>query len=247
MDARILELSEWRTPASDYGVAQIGNYRIAKHIYQPGIYVYHGIDGYTLFSARKPLTGTTLMELRPDKFGTLRWKEWMVDSPTDYRAMQKYAEKAQGRVLTTGLGLGLIVHELCKNSKVSSITVVEISPAVIELIKDYLPHDPRVNVICEDFWKFIDQDNSRWGSMIVDIWVYWGLKQQLEMYRNEILPADKRLRTKYPDTQIVFHGFAGMPTIEQLDEVVLNGEDTNPLIIDPLIYGLGDNNVGVRE
>ena len=238
MDIKALELTEWNTPASLYQVQQVGNYRIGRHTYQPGFYVYHGMDGYSLFVVKKPLRATVLMELRPNKFGTLGWKEWMVDSPTDYRAMQKYAERAYGKVLTTGLGLGLVTHELCKNDRVESITIVEISPTVIELIQKYLPDDPRIKVECGDFWKFIDQDGSKWDTIIVDIWVFWGLEQQMEIYRNEIIPANAKLRAKYPEAQIVCHGFAGMPTIEQLDKTIRDGDDTNPLIIDPLIYGL---------
>jgi len=234
----ILEIPGWETPASKYGVAQVGNHRIAKHIYQPGLYTYHGIDGYSLFSVIKPLTATTLMELRADRRNTLRWHEWMVDSPTDYRAMCKYAEKSYGNVLTSGLGLGLITHELCKNRKVESITVVEISPEVIELVKGYLPDDQRVHIIEGDFWKFIDKDNSTWDCIIVDIWVYYGLEQQLEMYQDEIVPASIKLKGRYPNANIVFHGFAGMPSEEALAEVMGNGDKTNPLVIDPLIYGL---------
>ena len=243
MDVRALELDEWQTPATDYQVEQLGNYRLAKHIYQPGLYVYHGMDGYSLFVAKKPLISTTLMELRPNRLGTLRWKEWMVDSPTDYRAMQKYAENSYGNVLTTGLGLGLVTHELCKNDKVDSVTVVEISPEVINLISKYLPDDKRINVIQSDFWKFIEQDESQWDIMIVDLWVFWGLEQQLAMYKDEILPASEKLKSKYPETQMFFHGFAGMPTLEKLDEVTFNGDDTNPMVIDPLIYGLGEDDL----
>ena len=144
VDIKALEITEWKTPATDYNVRQVGNYRIGKHTYQPGFYAYHGIDGYAIFSIKRPLRMTSLMELRANNLGMLHWKEWMVDIPTDYRAMQKYAERAYGRVLTSGLGLGLVTHELCKNDKVESITVVEISPSVIEFVKGYLPPDPRI-------------------------------------------------------------------------------------------------------
>ena len=238
MQVKVLELSEWNTPASNYQIAQVGDYRIGKHTYKPGLYAYHGMDGYTLFTVKKPIEATTLLQRREQR---LSWREWMVDSPTDYRAMQIYAEKAYGKVLTCGLGLGLVTHELCKNSQVESITIVEISPSVIELISGYLPIDSRINIICEDFWKFIDRDNSQWDVIIADIWVYWGLEQQLDMYKKEIIPASERLKNKYPEAQIVFHGFAGMPTLDELNEVIANGDETNPMVIDPLIYGLGSN------
>ena len=241
METKILELSEWETPASHYAVEQKGNHRIAKHTYRPGLYVYHGMDGYSLFSVKTPLESTTLMELAPNSLGTLRWKEWMVDSPTDYRAMQIYGQKASGKVLTTGLGLGLLAHELVQNDKVTKITIVELSQSVIDLIGGYLPNDSRIEIVCEDFWKFVDKDNTKWDSIVADIWVFWGLEQQLSMYKNDIMPANERLKAKYPDAWITFHGFAGLPTLEQLEAVEAAGDSTNPLVIDPLIYGLGKN------
>ena len=239
MDIKVLEITDWNTPASEYKPEQVANHRLGNHTYRPGIYPYHGMDGYTAFTLTKPTRVTTLLELATNSVGTLRWKEWMVDSPTDYRAMQKYALGANGRVLTTGLGLGLVTHELCKNDKVDSITIVELSPSVIKLVGKYLPDDPRITIVNENFWTYIDKDNSQWDNMIIDIWVYWGLEQQYSMYKSEILPASKKLKDKYPDTNIVFHGFAGLPTEEQLDKVVADGNITNPLVIDPLIYGLG--------
>lgn len=227
----MMELEEWKTPASDYQMKQVGDCRIAKYTFQVGYYPYHGIDGYTFFSVKKPLICTTLLQ---KKEGGLGWREWMVDSPTDYRAMQIYARKAYGKVLTTGLGLGLVTHELCKNDRVESITIVELNPNVIELIQGYLPNDPRIKIVNQDLWEFIKEDNTRWDCMIVDIWVYWGRGQQIELYKQEIIPYSKMLSSKYPEAQITFHGFAGMPTLPQLEEALTKGEDT-----DKLIYGLG--------
>ena len=235
MDIKVLEIAEWSTPASIYHVAQVGSHRIAKHTFFPGFYPYHGMDGYTIFSVKKEIVTTTLLEQTPNR---LHWREWMVDSPTDYRAMQKYAEVAYGKVLTAGLGLGLLVHELCKNPCVESITVVEKSSSIVDLIKNYLPDDSRIHIELGDIWSFIAFDNSLWDYIIMDIWVYYGLEQQLEMFKGEIIPANKRLKAKYPQANIVFHGFAGMPNLSELEEVARQGNETNPLVIDPLIYGL---------
>lgn len=236
MDVKVLEIAEWVTPATCYHINQVGDYRLGKHTYQRGYYSYHGMDGFTFFRARHPLEATTLLQQRP---GRVSWREWMVDSPTDYRAMQIYAQAARGKVLTTGLGLGLVTQELCKNPNVTSITVIEISPNVIELIKGYLPQDSRIQLICQDFWDFIERDASCWDTIIVDIWVFWGCDQQVKIYKEEIVPENKKLKAKYPGTQIFFHGFAGMPTLEQIDQALAQGDD-----VDPMIYGLGKNGTG---
>lgn len=233
MQIQVLEMNKWETPASRYEKKVVGDYMLHKKTNKSGYYAYHGIDGYTMLYVRYPYQTTILMQQRE---GRLSWREWMVDSPTDYRAMQKYAEAATGRVLTTGLGLGLVTHELCKNPTVTDITVVEISPNVVELVSGYLPHDERIHIIVDDFWKFVEKDRETWDCIIVDIWVYYGREQQIEQYVKEIVPANVRLREKYPTAKLFFHGFAGMPTLDELEKTERAGDDTNPLI-----YGLGGN------
>ncbi len=222
-------LDNWVTPATAYPEEQVANYCIGKHTLDKGSHRYYGMDGYDSFTVENPIELTALKELRNGE-----WKTWMLDSPTDYRAMQKYAKRAYGRVLTTGLGLGLLIHELCKNDKVKSITVVEISPPVFVLVRKYLPEDGKIEVVVDNFWKFIFLDDSKWDTIIVDLWVFSRIGEQMEQYRADIVPANKQLRAKYPEAQILFHGFAGLPTLEQLDRDVLNRKDT-----EELIYGLG--------
>ena len=142
----VLVLDNWVTPASAYPEEQIANYSIGRRTLEKGSHRYYGMDGYDSFTVENSIELTTLNELRMGK-----WNTWMLDSPTDYRAMQKYAKRAYGRVLTTGLGLGLLVHELCKNSKITSITVVEISQPVFVLVRKHLPVDSRIEVILEPF------------------------------------------------------------------------------------------------
>ena len=225
--AEALQLNSWETPASSYQEEQIGGHCIGRHTYEVGRYRYYGMDGYKYFDVATPLILTTLKELRDGQ-----WEEWMTDSPTDYRAMQKYARDAGGHVLTSGLGLGLVVHELCKGCAVDSITIVEQSPSVMALVGKHLPKDNRIKLLWGDFWKFVFLDDGRWDTIIVDLWVARGTKQHMEIYHNEILPANKRLKEKYPGAQIVFHAFAGMPTEGQIVEAAHRGT------IDEAMWGL---------
>jgi len=229
-DTKTLELSSWETPASPYQEEQIGGYCIGKHIYEVGRYRNYGMDGYKYFDVVSPLTLTTLKELKKGE-----WEEWMADSPTDYRAMQKYAEHAYGNVLTSGLGLGLLIHELCRYRAVDSITIIETSPEVMALTGKYIPRDRNIKLLWGDFWKFVCMDDSKWDWIIVDLWAIRGTKRHIEIYKDEIIPATKQLKDKYPEAQIVFHGFAGNPTIEQLNKSVHDGST------DELFWGLGDN------
>jgi len=226
--SKVLTLSHWETPASPYPEERVGDYCIGKHTYEIGRYGYNGMDGYDYFDVKSPLTLTTLNELKDGQ-----WAEWMTDSPTDYGAMQRYAGQAEGNVLTCGLGLGLIVHEMYKNDKIKNITIIEQSPSVMALVEKYLPKDSHIKLLWGDFWKFIFLDDSKWDWIIVDLWTIRGTKRHLEIYNQEILPANKQLRTKYPEAQVVFHAFAGMPTPEQLNKSLFVGNT------DAILWGLG--------
>lgn len=227
---KALKISEWETPASSYPEERVGNFRIGKHVYEKGARSYNGIDGYRMFYAENPLTLTTLQEFRGEK-----WNTWMVDAPTDYKAMQKYAEVSYGKVLTTGLGLGLVVHELCKNESVTEITVVEKSREVVTLVGKHLPLDNRITIKLDDFWKFIELDDSKWDFILVDLWVFHENDKHIKLYKEEVIPASKILKKKYPEARVIFHAFAGMPSLEEISTVLLSGKDVNHLI-----YGLSE-------
>ena len=225
----VLWLDSWSTHASAYQEEQAGNFCIGRHVYKPGIYNYPGMDGHKFFVATSPLTITTLREYHHNC-----WNTWMVDTPSDFRAMQKYAARASGNVLTTGLGLGLVAHELCLNDAVEGVTVVERSPEVIALVAKYLPQDGRIKVVCDDFWRFVMLDDTAWDSIIVDHWVFHRVDEQAAIYLNEVIPFNKSLSRKYPKANIVFHAFAGMPDPAEVKRSPL-GKD-----LGMLIWGLTD-------
>lgn len=196
-----LDIDSWETPASAYPEERVGDYRIVKQVRAPGRYLYHH-DGYGVYRATQPLSITHLQELRDG-----HWQTWMVDSPRDYRSMQKYAERASGRVLTSGLGLGLLVHELWKNPAVETVTVVENNPAVMALTGKHLPRHPRLELEWGDFWQFIVCDDREWDWVIVDIWVYTGFERYSELLQQEVLPMEAHLQARYPAAKLAFHGF----------------------------------------
>lgn len=200
--SKILDIEEWHTVASEYDRRQVGNYRITDCLYRPGLYPYYFMDGNIFFRFKKTERLTLLQEQRDGE-----WHDWMIDSPMDVMAMEKYAERAEGDVLCGGLGLGIIAHKLANNRKVKSITIVELSPEVIELTGKYLPLVD-VRVVQEDFWQFTKQDDGKWGMVIVDIWSTKGRDQHRKVFKEQVIPANTYIRQKYPESVIVFHGFA---------------------------------------
>lgn len=202
------ELTGWHTPATDYPEQQYGSFRIKRTAYA-GYYQNWGIDGYIFFRAKKRIPITNLQELRGKT-----WHTWMVDDPPHWRAMEIYAEHSEGDILCAGLGLGLILHALAKNDKVKSITCVELNSDVIELIDPYLSKLPKPIVIVQDnFYDYIRRTNSKWGGIIVDLWVA-NEKTKMGIYYHEVLPLAAELCMKYPNIPITYHGFSTVSSIQ---------------------------------
>ena len=166
---KILEIEDYKTPASAYPKKQVGDARIIKIYYRKGFYKMHLIKGYTYYHLTKR-TKITVLQLLQNK----RWTDWMVDDPLHWYGMQEFAERARpGKVLVAGLGLGLIVHALVKRKDISEIKVVEINKNVIELISPLLPKDNRIEIHHDDYYKFIRKlrdEGYKPDTIICDIW-----------------------------------------------------------------------------
>jgi len=81
-----------------------------------------------------------------------------------------YAVKKHGtNVLINGLGLGVALTAVLKNEKVQSVTVVELSQDVIDLVGPTYK-DPRVEIIHADALKFTPPKNKRYSHVWHDIW-----------------------------------------------------------------------------
>jgi spermidine synthase len=81
-------------------------------------------------------------------------------------------------VLIIGGGDGLGLRELLKYNSVQRVTLVDLDPAITTLFAQHptlsqLNHhaydDPRVRVINQDAWKFIEQSQQRYDVIIVDL------------------------------------------------------------------------------
>jgi hypothetical protein len=206
MNSEVLFLDSWETPATSYAQRTIGDMRIDRVMYGRGVYHMWGIDGYRFFHPRKPIPVTRLQQMKKG-----RWRDWMVDDPPHWRAMQIYAQQAKGKVLTSGLGLGLVAHELVKNPQVETVTVVEQSPDVIQLVGEYLPAG--VKVVKGDFYTFIDSEPTAWNTIIIDLWVAGNVKEKMRLYYQEAVPLYAKLRLQYPEAVLVFHGFVTLGDI----------------------------------
>jgi len=187
----VLSVREWRTPATDYPEQSFGTAEIKK-VRQPiGLYLMEGVAGYDLWYNEKPITVTTLK---------VKGKTWMVDDPINWKGMEILGKAARGKVLTGGLGLGLILHSLAKNPNVTSIDVVENNEDVIKLMKDKLP-DKKVRIIKGDMMNK-DILGKEYDTIILDLWTGKGT---LPIFA-EMMGAFTTFKYWYPNANIYIWG-----------------------------------------
>lgn len=194
----MLTYPSWHTPATDYPRRQVGSFRIASHRYAKGFYRMSGLRDSAMFEAVRPLTITNLQERRNGK-----WETWMVDDPPHWEAMKFYASKAHGAVLTTGLGLGLVLHALKDNPGVESVTVVERSADVIALMNG---HVPSYTVVHDDFYLFLDSTAQTFDTCIIDLWVANSVETKMRAL-SEAAQTYVAVQQRWPTAHLFFHGF----------------------------------------
>lgn len=103
-------------------------------------------------------------------------REWMTLLPNEIQTTLPAVERAHGRVLTYGLGLGYFAFRASCKEDVSSVTVVEKSPELLELFRTVLlpqfPHPERIRLVCEDAFAFAGNlsPDSPFDYVFADIW-----------------------------------------------------------------------------
>jgi len=151
--------------ALSYKEQKVGHAEISKYTYKPGHYLMEGIDGYLYFKVVKPLQITNL-KISGDVV--------MVDDPLHWIGIKRIAEACHGKVLIGGLGLGIILHHLKNNKKVTKIVVCEIDKDVIELISPVLPDDSRVMILHKDVFTIPDESIKAFDVIFLDVLVKKG-------------------------------------------------------------------------
>jgi spermidine synthase len=88
------------------------------------------------------------------------------------------AAKSRSRVLVLGGGDGMAVRELLKYPDVERVTVVDLDPAVITMARTYAPvrllnqdsfAAPRVQVLNQDAFTFVQRDANQYSVIIADL------------------------------------------------------------------------------
>ncbi|MBE6571702.1 MAG: hypothetical protein E7656_05610 [Ruminococcaceae bacterium] len=105
-------------------------------------------------------------------------REWMLVTPNEINTMKKPIEKAHGRVLTYGLGLGYFAYMASLKENVTSVTVIERDKCAIELFeKHILPQfdgKEKIKVVEFDALFFAAEQKSKnsaeYDFVFADVW-----------------------------------------------------------------------------
>lgn len=92
----------------------------------------------------------------------------MSNTPMEQRTHIKAINKAQGNVLVAGLGLGMYLQNIKDKEDVTSITVVEKSKEVIELVAKYFKDCQKIRIVNEDIFNYTP--DIKFDFAFLDIW-----------------------------------------------------------------------------
>lgn len=123
---------------------------------------------------------------------------WMTDTPAEANTINPCAEKAHGKVVTFGLGIGYFVYMALINPNVESVTIVEHSSSVISMFKKCLlpqfPSNKKIEIIEGDAFEYFNEEFlSQFDYAFVDIWKSSddGFEMIQKMLENYLPPLDK--------------------------------------------------------
>jgi hypothetical protein len=96
----------------------------------------------------------------------------MSDTPDEIADALPFLYQARGHVLINGLGLGTTVDLALLREDVEHVTVIEISPEVIELVGKHLleKHGEYLDIIQADALTWKAPKGKRYGAVWHDIW-----------------------------------------------------------------------------
>jgi hypothetical protein len=112
----------------------------------------------------------------------------MQDSEAEYNEHQWLWDNATGDILIGGLGIGLVNEILINNDDITSITIVENSQDVIDLVWEHCAKDDRFTLILEDFETWEIPDDMEWNIIWADTWL---IDNTLDNYDYKLLITNK--------------------------------------------------------
>lgn len=124
-----------------------------------------------------------------NKFNYLTLKEnedlWMLITPHEINTIEKALNKASGQILTLGLGLGYFAYMASLKDNITSITIIEKDPNIINLFKQYIEpffeYKDKIKIINDDAFNYLKNNSLKeFDYLFIDL--YKDEKDGLEIY-----------------------------------------------------------------
>ncbi len=94
----------------------------------------------------------------------------MSNTPAEIRDFVHIIRRAKGNILINGLGLGVLLTAILEKTEVKTVTVIEKSQDVINLVAPTFSSDERVTIICADAFEYQPPKGVRYDCVWHDIW-----------------------------------------------------------------------------
>lgn len=158
----------WEKYMVDVPDGQSGNWRVDKFsVNKDEAKHYNAMSSFN-FSTRgtfiQPGTYTRLMR---------KEKTIMSDTPSEVRDHLEMIGKAEGNVLVAGLGLGMVAQACLEKDSVDKVTVIELSPDVINLVGSHLYNkhgSERLEIVQGDIFTWKWPRGVKYDAAWFDIW-----------------------------------------------------------------------------
>jgi len=93
----------------------------------------------------------------------------MSDTDMEINTNIGFINRAKGRVLIAGLGIGMVLKNILKKKEVTEVIVVEKYSDVIDLVASVF-NDPRLKIINEDIFYWLPEKGEKFDTIYFDIW-----------------------------------------------------------------------------
>jgi spermidine synthase len=93
----------------------------------------------------------------------------MSDTDMEHRTNWTACNKARGKVMIAGLGLGMILTAILKKPEVESVLVVEKYQDVIDLVSPHF-NSPKLSIICADILDWKPAKGMKFDAIYFDVW-----------------------------------------------------------------------------
>lgn len=110
----------------------------------------------------------------------------MSTTPMEYYTNREFMNKAHGDILIGGLGLGCVPYCIQDKKEVKSITVIEYSQNIIDLVLPQHSFNDKVKVVKDDVFTF--KPEKKYNCIYMDIWAF---------INSDVYEEMKKLKRKY--------------------------------------------------